>query len=59
MVGCNNVEVVDDLDRSKFDDGVGGKTWLEWVQKRREIGDGEFTQFLKGVFVGKRREIEQ
>lgn len=26
MVGFNNVEVVDDLARSKFDDGVGGKT---------------------------------
>lgn len=26
MVGFNNVEVVDDLARSKFDDEVGGKT---------------------------------
>lgn len=26
IVRFNNVEVVDDLARSKFDDGIGGKT---------------------------------
>ena len=49
----NNLEVVGDLARSKLDDGTGAKTWLEWVQERKEIETVSLHRFWKEFFCEK------